>query len=224
MEQPIIILLILISTGIFIFLAFYYSKKNIIIRELQKTRKKQITGVKENEYAKVIGKALHVHEPLIAPLSGRKCVYYYVHIQRKGDKSWHTFIKEEKAQDFFLEVNGEMAIIKPNSVPKKTFVVEDFETKSGSFNDATPELERFLNKHGKESKGFFGFNKTLRYKEGIIELKEDIAVKGIGKWKRLKEPIEGYNYSKILTLTGNDKEKLIITDLPEGLKRNNKNL
>lgn len=219
MEQPIIFFIIFSVIGIIIFLGYYFSTKNSILRELKKTRKKQISSVRENEYAKVIGKALHVHEPLIAPLSGRKCVYYYIHIQQKGDKSWHTFIKEEKAQDFFLEVNGEMAIIKPYEFPKKTFVVEDFETKSGSFNDATPELERFLKKHGKESTGFFGFNRNLRYKEGIIELKENIAVKGIGKWKRLSEPIEGYSYSKILTLTGNEKEKLIITDLPEGLKR-----
>ncbi|WP_299884016.1 hypothetical protein [uncultured Lacinutrix sp.] len=219
MEQPIIIFIILLVTGVLLFLGYYYSKKNTILRELKKTRKKQIPNVKENEYAKVIGKALHVHEPLIAPLSGRKCVYYYVHIQKKGDKSWHTFIKEEQAQDFFIEVNSEMAIIKPDNFPKKTFVVEDFKTKSGSFNDATPELERFLNKHGKESKGFFGFNRQLRYKEGIIELQENIAVKGIGKWKPLKEPIEGYNYSKILTLTGTENKKLIITDLPEGLKR-----
>lgn len=219
MQQPIIIILLLSSTGILIFLGFYYSKKNTILRELKKTRKKQISSVRENEYAKVIGKALHVHEPLIAPLSGRKCVYYYVHIQRKGDKSWHTFIKEEKAQDFFLEINGEMAIVKPDEFPKKTFVVEDFETNSGTFNDATPALEKFLKEHDKESTGFLGFNKTLRYKEGVIELKENISVKGIGKWKPLKEPIAGYSYSKILTLTGNQKQKLIITDLPESLKR-----
>jgi len=213
MEDSIVFVLIISLIIIAIIIGYYFSKKN------KKTRKKQISSVRENEYAKVIGKALHVHEPLIAPLSGRKCVFYYIHIQKKGDKSWHTFIKEEKAQDFFLEVNGEMAIVKPNEFPKKTFVVEDFETKSGSFNDATPELESFLNKHGKESTGFFGFNRQLRYKEGIIELKENIAVKGIGKWKRLNEPIEGYNYSKILTLTGSEKEKLIITDLPDGLKR-----
>jgi len=55
------------------------------------------------------------------------------------------------------------------------------------------------------------------YTEGIIELNEPIAVKGIAQWKLLKEPIEGYSYSKILTLTGVKKEKLLITDEPKAL-------
>lgn len=142
---------------------------------------------------------LHVNKPLIAPLTGRKCVYYYVHVQKKSDKHWVTYIKEELAQDFFLETNGEMAIIKPNINPKKTFVVEDYKTETGFFNNSKPKLEAFLKKHNKDSIGFLGFKKSLRYKESIIELKEKIAVKGIGKWQYLKKPIKGYNYSKILT-------------------------
>ena len=80
-------------------------------------------------------------------------------------------------------------------------------------------LEKLLRKHQKESTGFFGFNKTLRYREGIIEEGEAIAVKGLAQWKTLSEPIEGYSYSKLLTLTGDKKHKLIITDVPEATKR-----
>mgnify|MGYP001825018531 CR=1 FL=1 len=36
-----------------------------------------------------------------------------------------------------------------------------------------------------------GINKTIRYTEGVIELNEPIAVKGIAKWKVLKNAIEG---------------------------------
>lgn len=215
-----VIILFLSVFGLIVLTLHYFSKKNKILRELKKTRKKQLLSIKDNEYAKVIGKAKHVTKPLIAPLSGRECVYYYVHIKRQGHKNkWHTFVKEEQAQDFFIEVNGDQAIIKPNTEPSKMFVVKDFKAKSGFFDGkSTPELERFLNKHSKKSAGFLGFGKTLQYTEGVIELNETIAVKGIGKWKRLKAPVAGYNYSKILTLTGNDKQKLIITDLPEALK------
>lgn len=218
-DQALLIASGIIAIGGLIFLGYYFSNKQRILRDLKKTRRKQINRIQENEYAKVIGKALNVHEPLIAPLSGRPCVYYYVHIEQKGDKHWNTLIKKAQSQDFFLEVNGEMAIIQPNHNPKNGFLVTDFETKSGFRNDASPELEAFLKAHDKKSTGFFGGNRTLRYKEGIIEIEEQVAIKGIGKWKVLKEPIEGYSFSRILYLTGSIENKLIITDLPEAMKR-----
>ena len=61
----------------------------------------------------------------------------------------------------------------------------------------------------------FGFNKRLRYQEGVIEIGEEITVAGIAKWKALSEPIPEYPYSKIATLESVDKQKIIITDLPE---------
>ena len=51
----------------------------------------------------------------------------------------------------------------------------------------------------------------MRYSEGVIELNEPIAVKGIARWEILNEPIKGYSYSK--------KEKLLITDEPKALLR-----
>ena len=62
-----------------------------------------------------------------------------------------------------------------------------------------------------------GFNKRLRYKEGIIEIGEHITVAGIAKWKTLNEPLPDYPYSKIAALESEGKQKLIITDLPEVL-------
>ncbi|WP_298239440.1 hypothetical protein [uncultured Algibacter sp.] len=58
----------------------------------------------------------------------------------------------------------------------------------------------------------------FRCNEGLIELNEEIAIKGIAKWKTLKEPIEGYSYSRILTLNGTSEKRLLITDTQEALK------
>ena len=68
------------------------------------------------------------------------------------------------------------------------------------------------------STGILGFNKSLRYKEAIIEIGEQITVAGIAKWKTLSQPIEGYSYSKIAALESTEKQKLIITDLPLNLR------
>lgn len=221
---PILMFSAVIIIGI---ISYYFSNKKIMLREFQKSRKKLINRIRENEYAKIIGKAKHVNQPLIAPLSGRQCVYYHVVVEIKGDKSWRKIIDDEKHQDFFIESNSEMAIVKISLVEKsmkRFYLVKDYKEKSGFRNDAPEKLEAYLKYHNKKSTGILGFNKTIRYTEGVIELNEPIAVKGIAKWKTLNEPIEGYSYSKILTLTGAKKEKLLITDEPKALSKVNDRL
>lgn len=206
-------------------LTYYFSKKQRVLRELKKSEAIPISRAKQGDYVKIIGKAVGGNQLLKAPLSGRPCLYYYVLVEKKGDKSWHTYVEEEDGQDFFLETGFERAIVKPKGTHfgyRRTLFVFDHKDKSGSFNDAKPHLEQFLKRHGKESVNFIGFNKTLRYSEGVIEEGETIAVKGIAQWKTLNEPIEGYTYSKLLTFIGDEKNKLIITDLPEAVKKEKK--
>lgn len=219
-----IIMPILVGTAVVLIViyGYYFSDKQRIIRELKKSRRKPISQVREKEYAKVIGKAKHVNEPLIAPLSGRKCVYYEVLVERSNDDSWDTVIEDSKSQDFFIENNSELAIVKAafvNNDSKRVHLVQDHEQKSGFLNDATIKLDSYLARHNESSTGLLGLNKTLRYKEGIIALNETIAIKGIAKWKPLNEPIEGYSYSRILTFEGNSEQKLLITDAPKALEK-----
>jgi hypothetical protein len=205
-------------------LSYYFSKKNRMLREFKKTRKKSINSIKRNEYAKIIGKAKHVGEPLVAPLSGRKCVYYHVVVEVKGDKSWRKIIDDVKSQDFFISAASEMAIVKTSNLradSKYIHLVKDFSKNSGFRKDAPENLEAYLKKHGKKSTGLFGVNKQMRYREGVIEIDENIAVKGMAEWESLNEPINGYSYSKILTLTGTKKQKLLVTDEPKALLRVN---
>lgn len=207
---------------LFAIISYYYSNKNRLLRAFKKSKRKLINNIKENEYTKVIGKAKHVKEPLVAPLSERLCVYYHIIVEVKGDKHWRKIIDDSRSQDFFIESNSEMAIIKAATIAesmKRIHLVKDYKENSGFRNDASDKLEQYLKSHSKKSTGFFNFNKTIRYSEGIIELNEPIAVKGIANWKSLKEPIEGYSYSKIVTLTGDIKNKLLITDEPEALLR-----
>jgi K+ transporter len=222
MDGSLIVALIIIGLFVFFVVSIYFDDKEIILRELKKSRRKTINQIKENEYAKVIGKAKYVNEPLIAPLSGRKCVFYKVHIERNHDDGWDTVVKEIKTQDFFIENNSELAIVKAAFETDdfmRVHLVQDYKKKSGFLNDASVKLEDYLAKHNKSSTSFLGFNKTMRYHEGIIALDEKIAVKGIGKWKALNEPIEGFSYSRVLTLNGSEKEKLLITDEPKALER-----
>ena len=45
-------------------------------------------------------------------------------------------------------------------------------------------MEKFLDRHNVDSKGFFGFSKTIRYREGILEEGEMFTVAGEGQWNK----------------------------------------
>lgn len=108
-------------------------------------------------------------------------------------------------------------MVKPVKFPKnyKSYLVEDRTVSSGFLNDPTPEFEVLLKQYNVSSETFFGFNKTLRYSERILEVGETVTVGGIAKWKAVDTAINGYNYSKIAALESSKEQKLIITDLPD---------
>ncbi|WP_040280612.1 GIDE domain-containing protein [Psychroserpens damuponensis] len=225
MAAPLIIILIFLVIGLIPFLAYYFNGKQVIIRTLSKIPHKPTSSLKTNELSKVIGKALHVEKPLKAPYSGRECVFYQIKIQKRvsnGKSShWKTIVTEEKFQDFFIDTNGDFVIIKPSDHPRNFIcrLVKDKSQSSGTFNDPTPKFEALLRRYNIEPETFFGFNKTLRYEEGIIAIGERITVAGIAKWKSLSEPLPEYPYSKIATLESEGEQKLIITDMPETMAR-----
>lgn len=228
MNPPTIILLVICVIGLIIFLIIYFSEKNVIIRTLSKIPNKPTSSLKTNELSKISGKALHVKEPLLAPYTNRKCVFYQIIIQQRvstGKSShWKTLIKEERFQEFFLETNGDFVIVKPQDYPRNYIchLIKDHKQSSGTFNDPTPKFEALLRRYHINPETFFGFNKRLRYEEGIIEIGERITVAGIAKWKSLNEPLPEYPYSKIATLESDGKQKIIITDLSEVLPQRRK--
>ncbi len=217
-----IILLILMIFGI----SYYFKKELVILRKLKKIPLKRIGSLRTRQLEKIHGKALHVQEPLIAPLSKRKCVFYRIKLEVKKSNGkttyWKTIIDDENIQTFFIEQNGNLAIVKPTQNPKnyKSFLVVDKKESSGKFNEPTPEFESLLRSYDINPKGWFGLNKSLRYTEGIIEIGEKITVAGIAKWNKLSEPIPEYSYSKIISLESGDNQPIIITDNPKAMYNN----
>lgn len=224
-NEPLIIIAVIIAVvGGIAFLSYYFSNKQVVLRTLAKTQLKSSSGMQTNTFVKVQGKALHVKESLVAPLSGRKCIFYKVKIEKKisNGKSthWKTIHKEERTQEFFIDSRGDFVIVRPLSSPKnyRSYLVKDKKMASGAFNNPTPEFETILRRYGIDPKGLLGFNKSLRASEGIIEIGEMITVAGISKWKNLSKPIPDYPYSRIAELESGPNQKLLITDDPKALK------
>lgn len=207
--------------GVVVFTSYYFGRRQRVLRALKDFKAKRITQFRTNELTKTTGKVLHVHEPLIAPYSKRKCVAYHITIEahKSTGKSshWRVVVSEHDIQDFFVEQRGEVVMVKPIKHPKnyKSFMVSDSSANSGTFNDPTSEFKRLLDKYGVDSTNLLGFNKRLRYTERIIEVGEEITVGGIAKWKEMIEPISEYGSTRIATLESSPEQKLIITDDPK---------
>lgn len=123
--------LVVLAFSIIIFTLYFFSKKNIILRKLKRFKHKRISKFRANEPTKVSGKILQVTEPFVAPLSKRKCVAYILEVKQRvstGKSShWKTLVRKEDIQDFFIEQNGELVLVKPSNETNNylSYVIED---------------------------------------------------------------------------------------------------
>lgn len=209
MEKNFVLIPFFLILGFVFLIGFMFSKKVIVKRNLKKYRVKPIADFKEGERSRIIGKVVYVGKPLQAPLSGRTCSHYYVHIEEKGSDSWTTCMEEEKSGNVVLQDGDYYALIKHANL--KSYIVQDQKYSSGTFNDATPLLERYLKKHGHDTKGLLGFNKQLRYSEGILEEGERVTVAGLGEWKQAEDLGLPESYGKVLVMHGGN-DSLYLTD------------
>lgn len=219
-SQVLIFLGAALIIGSIILVSLLFSKKAVIKRKLKKATGKKISDFVSGDIAKVVGKVEFVGEPLIAPLSGRRCAHYYVLVEQKvssGKSShWKTLIEEEVVGTFVIRDGRHCAHI--NSKNVKSYLVEDRRYSSGYAADATAVLEKYLNDHGQKSEGFFGMNKTIRYKEGVLEEGELIAAVGRGEWKNAEQEQLPDIYDRVLVITSTEEEAVYLSDDPDTVK------
>lgn len=209
---------IVIVAGI-IFLSSYFSKKTVVKRKLKKATGRKVSEFLNGDIAKVVGKVEFVGEPLIAPLSGRRCAYYYVlveELQSDGKSShWQKIIEEEVKGSFVIRDGRYRAFIRSSQSNIKSYLVQDVNYASGYKNNATPELEMYLQAHGKKSEGWLHMNKRIRYKEGVLEEGETMAVVGRGQWMSATELQLPDGFGKVLVLSSTPDEPIYLSDDPE---------
>jgi hypothetical protein len=178
-EAPFVIL----GLGIIIYAiihSMFFTPKAIMKRKIRRHLLKDIGDVQEGELVRIKGKVVLRGKTLSAPLSDRKCCYYHVIVVRGEGKESREIINEKKAAEVIIQTGEHFAFV--HSQDAATFIDLDVKYNSGFLKDATPALEKFLKFHGHKSEGFFGFNKTLEYKEGVLEEGETTVVAGKGRW------------------------------------------
>ena len=214
--MPVFFIVLIIAVVVVILgLTFYYSKNAKIKRKLRKTPIVPIYNFKQGQFGRIVGKAQAINHVLTAPISGRKCLYYKVEVQKKvssGKSShWKTIITEELGTDFYIR-QGIRNIAHVKTTHIKSVLDVDAKYNSGFMKDANSHLEQFLKSHGHESTGYFGFNKALRYHEGVVDLNEEVAVAGTGFWMMPEYPIQDLYNEQILFMQGTEQEPVYLSD------------
>ncbi len=164
---------------------------------------------------RISGKLKYVETPIKAPMSNRPCAYFEFKVmeQRSSGKNthWVTIIDHNAGGDFAVfDHSGTAGVELTDS---KVLLTQDAAERSGTFNEATPELEAILNQYGHSGKGFF-FNKNLRYTEGVLEEGEMVAVAGMVRVEEALDPSSGL-MRKRPVFASDESVKLVITDNPK---------
>ncbi len=219
MDPVIIGILVVVVITALIVLGVVFSKKAIVRRALNKAPLKRIHEVQSGEKARVVGRVVYAGKVLTSPLSRRHCAAFHVEVQeyRRHGKSgsWVTVINDEQKGDIVIHDGMGNAHV---DITAQSLMVKDANYSSGTFNDATPELQEYLRFHGRDATGLLGFNKQLRYKEGILEQGELVAAVGVGTWNSARAKNLNLPNDRLLVLGPDEKGKLYITDDPGLIK------
>ncbi|MBK5193799.1 MAG: hypothetical protein JJE07_11420 [Flavobacteriaceae bacterium] len=206
---------VILGIGIIVvILSQVFSKKARIKRKLKKAELKKIANFKNGDIAKIVGYVEIIGDPLIAPLSGRECAVYSIHVKERvsAGKStrWITRIEDELTTKFVIKDGEHYAYVNDKNI--NCYIVDDQNYASGFMNDPDKNLEQYLNKKGYNSKGAIGFNRTFRYREGVLEKGEEIAVFGKGEWKDAATLGLPEKYNKVLEITSGNTEAVFLSD------------
>ena len=218
--MPVVFVIVGVLIAGSLFYAIFYSRKAVVKRALKKTPYRRISEFTQGEKGRVVGKIVFAGQVLTAPLSGRRCAAFHVVVEeyRRSGKSgsWVTIINEEVNGDIVINDGMGYAYVPPAGL--KTYFVQDAKFSSGTFNDASQHLEAYLSRHGRASTGMLGFNKSIRYREGILEEHEIVAAVGTGTWGSASQRNLNIARDRILYMSPDEKGKLYLSDDPDVIK------
>ena len=155
----------------------------------------KVTPIQEaptGQVVKIGGQIEAADKTLYAPLSGRGCVFYDVVVEqysKNGPQEWLPLFRDTNAVDFYIVDDTDRALVQLAKLRTelRAAAERDHYASSGTFNDATPELEAYLSRHG-QSSTVVGMNRQLRYREGVFEPGEHVVAMGTAIREQSTEP------------------------------------
>jgi len=180
------IALVFTAGGVIASVAHYFSPEQKLLRQFNRLPQTLIQDAAPGQEVRILGNVVVDGQEFISPFTKRRCVYCEAIVEESTDSdSWTVVAVEVHSASFFVEDKSARALVKAENLKVEAY--KDSEFSSGFMEDASVHLEEFLARHGQKSEGKV-FNRTLRYREGILEPGEAIAVLGRVRWEPDPDP------------------------------------
>jgi hypothetical protein len=151
-----------------------------LARRLRRAATHTIAEFPDTTLGRIIGRAGVETEQLVAPLTGRPCLYYVATVLEQQGKAMRTVIEERRGVPFVVDDGTGRAIVDPTPSETRLLLDVDARSTSGTFDDPTEAERAFLARH--DQRGTRGrFNRGLCYREAVVEIGETVAVLGVGE-------------------------------------------
>jgi hypothetical protein len=173
------------------------------------------TGKVKPGYSEVKGKARPGGQLLQSPLSKSPCIYYQFfveeHVQAGKSSYWRKVVDDKKDCGVFVDDGSGPVAVRLREA--ELFLKPDAHAKSGTFNDASPDLEATLQAYGKTTKGWV-FNKTMRYTETLLRDGDELYV--IGTTNRRQDGVFEFEKAGDLFIVSDESEETLSAKFNRG--------
>ncbi len=163
----------------------FFSAERRNLRAIGKHKRVSIADVKEGEIVSIQGTIQPVEKPLIAPITGRRCVHYAVEVaewvKRMRRSDWNEIVSETKAIDFSIADATGTARIETQSF--NASATQDTHTESEPYLDPPKRILALLKRHSRDAVDGEGIAKRFQYREGVLEIGEAVVVVGRARWE-----------------------------------------
>ena len=209
MDENIIKIALISIAGFFggialFFLGFRWLRQKRLIENTPTSKVRSIAmGMVE-----LFGSVLPAEKKILkSPFTAKDCVYYSYRIEelRSNGKHtyWATIKKGDEKVHFFLKDNTGAVLVDPEKAKVDVPVSFRYESRWGK--DPPKEVIDFLQKTGIRFESLFGINKTMRFTEMMIPLKQEIYILGTaGDNPFVEEGTANKNEQDIMIQKGRD--------------------
>ncbi len=161
---------------------------------------------------KIHGRVCALEDVVVAPLSGRSCVAFDVHVEQLKRETWTTASRDRAACEFAVEDATGRALVRMRL--SRVHLVNDATTQDEVLGPLTEATADYLRARGHEPGRSL---RPIRVSEGILEEGESVLVMGIGRWEHDPDPEGAGSYrerKRRFVLEGDTAFPLQLTDDP----------
>ena len=165
-------------------MAGLFDKHERIRRLLRRARTIPIRDVRDGQVAKVVGRVRPPGEPLIAPLTGRKCVYWEIEVTEWEGTRARQITRTHDQRDFVIEDGTGRALV----ATRRSAIAAKIDARWARHDDENARAREALRALGIKAYDGVGAARQLTYSEAVIEVGEQIAASGRCSWESDPDP------------------------------------